>query len=77
VRWIVVNTKDELLTPKEAATRAKVSRSLFYTWCDERRLPHVGAGASGNLGRTLIRVEDLEAMLRLLRVDAHPLLASA
>ena len=71
------NTKDDLLTPKEAATRAKVSRSLICTWCDERRLPHVRAGESGKRGRILIRVEDLEAMLRLLRVDAHPLLASA
>ena len=30
-----------LLTPKEAAERAKVSRSLIYRWCDERRLPHI------------------------------------
>lgn len=66
-----------LLTPKEAAARARVSRSLIYTWCDERRLPHSRAGASGKRGRILIRLVDLEALLAELRVDRHPLLAAS
>jgi len=36
------------LTVKEAAKRAKVSTSLIYVWCNERRLPHSRAGRQGN-----------------------------
>ena len=68
---------ETLLTPKEAATRARVSRSLIYAWCDERRLPHIRARAAGKRGRILIRSEDLEAMIKMLMVASHPFLASA
>ncbi len=66
----------KLLTPKEAADRAKVSRSLIYTWCDERRLPHIRAGASGKRGRILIKEEDLVALLTECLVERHPLLSA-
>ena len=64
------------LTVKEAAERARVSRSLVYTWCDERRLPHVRAGAAGKRGRILIRPEDLDALLKECEVGRHPLLGA-
>lgn len=66
-----------LLTPKQAAARAKVSRSLIYTWCAEGRLPHIRAGAEGKRGRILIDVEDLDGLIRGLRVERHPLLSTA
>jgi excisionase family DNA binding protein len=65
------------LTPAAAAERANVSRSLIYTWCCERRLPHVRAGAAGKRGRILIREDDLETLLKELLVDRHPLLTVA
>jgi excisionase family DNA binding protein len=67
----------KLLTPKEAAQQAKVSRSLVYSWCEERRLPHLRAGTAGKRGRILIREEDLLALLEECRVDRHPLLQFA
>lgn len=66
----------KLLTPKEAAERAKVSKSLIYTWCDERRLPHIRAGKLGKRGRILIKEDDLDAFMRGLQVERHPLLAA-
>lgn len=64
----------EFITVREAAARARVSRSLVYAWCEERRLPHVRVGARGKRGRILIRPEDLEALLTEFRVDRHPFL---
>ena len=64
------------LTPKEAAERARVSRSLVYTWCNERRLAHVRAGGTGRRGRILIRERDLDALLRETLVERHPLLGT-
>lgn len=64
----------DLLTVKEAAALARVSRSLVYAWCDERRLAHVRAGGAGKRGRILISRADLETLLRELRVERHPLL---
>lgn len=66
----------KLLTPKEAAKHARVSASLIYTWCSERRLPHIRAGKSGKRGRILIREDALDDFIRGLQVDRHPLLAA-
>jgi excisionase family DNA binding protein len=66
----------KLLTPKEAAAQAKVSKSLIYTWCDERRLPHIRAGKLGKRGRILIKEDDLDTFMQGLKVERHPLLAA-
>lgn len=66
----------DLLTAKEAAALARVSRSLVYAWCDERRLAHLRAGGAGKRGRILIRRTDLEEFLRELLVERHPLLSA-
>lgn len=62
------------LTPKKAAERAGVSRSLIYTWCSERRLPHYRLGAKGRRGRIFIDPADLDEFLKKCRMDRHPLL---
>ncbi len=67
----------EYITVREAAERARVSRSMAYTWCVERRLPHVRAGASGKRGRILIRPEDLDALLEECSVPRHPFLGTS
>lgn len=66
-----------MLTVKRAAARAGVSQSLVYAWCRERRLPHLRVGAEGRRGQIRIDPADLEAFLRTLRQEAHPLLANA
>lgn len=66
----------KMFTVKEAAARANVSKSLIYTWCDERRLPHIRAGKIGKRGRILIKEDDLDAFIRGLRVERHSLLAA-
>jgi excisionase family DNA binding protein len=66
----------DFLTVKEAADIARVSRSLVYAWCDERRLAHVRAGGAGKRGRILISRADLETLLREMRVERHPLLSA-
>lgn len=61
-----------MLTVKEAAARAKVSRQMIYRWTTvERRLPHIRAGARGRRGKVLIAETDLDAFLASLRVDAE------
>jgi len=37
-------------------------------WCDERRLAHIRSGARGRRSRILIAEEDLEDLLKSLRV---------
>ena len=59
-----------LLTPAEAADLARVSRSMIYSWCDERRLAHIRAGGTGKRGRILIAEDDLDDLLKSLRVAA-------
>jgi excisionase family DNA binding protein len=64
------------LSPKQAAERAGVSPSLVYTWCREKRLAHYRVGAEGRRGRIRIDPADLDAFVRSLRQEVHPLLAS-
>lgn len=64
-----------MLTVKRAAQLAGVSPSLVYAWCRERRLPHLRVGTSGRRGQIRIAPADLDAFLRTLRQEAHPLLA--
>lgn len=67
---------DKPLTPKQAAERAGVSVSLVYAWCDEQRLAHYRVGREGKRGRIRIDPADLDAFMRTLRQEQHPLLAS-
>lgn len=60
----------EALSPKQAATRARVSVSLVYQWCAERRLSHFRLGKDGRRGKVLIEQSDLDAFLKSLRVEA-------
>lgn len=68
--------EDRPLSVKKAAERAGVSASLVYAWCHERRLPHYRAGGAGKRGRILIAPADLDAFVRTLRRERHPLLAA-
>jgi excisionase family DNA binding protein len=59
------------LTVKEAAQRARLSKSLVYELCRLGRLKHYRVGAKGR-GKILIAPEDLDALLSACRVeDAH------
>lgn len=62
------------LTAKQAADRARVSVSLIYQWCAERRLRHLRVGARGRRGKILIEEEDLEAFLLACEVAESDLL---
>lgn len=64
-----------MLTVRRAAEKAGVSPSLVYTWCREKRLPHLRVGAEGRRGQIRIDPADLDAFLKSLRQEAHPLLA--
>lgn len=66
----------DLLTPKEAAKRARVSASLIYCLCNDQRLPHYRIGADGKRGRILIDPADLDTFIQQCRQERHPLLAS-
>jgi excisionase family DNA binding protein len=70
-------TNETWLTPKEAAKRARVSRTTIYLWCEERRLTHRRSGALGSRGRILIRQADLDALLKEMEVERHPFLANS
>ena len=76
---VAPSTVDEpmdLLTPKEAAVKARVSPSLIYTLCNEQRLPHYRIGTDGKRGRILIDPADLDRFIQECRQERHPLLAS-
>ena len=64
-----------MLTVTQVARQAGVSPSLVYAWCRERRLPHLRVGTSGRRGQIRIDPADLDAFLKTLKQDAHPLLA--
>ncbi len=67
-------TKERLLTVGEAATRARVSPSLVYRWCQERLLAHYRFGGKGRRGKILISPDALDDFMRHCQVDRHPLL---
>jgi excisionase family DNA binding protein len=58
------------LTIKQAASRAGVSASLMYQWCQERRLTHYRVGGQGRRGKILIDPQDLDSFLASLKVEA-------
>lgn len=64
-----------MLTVKQAAGRVGVSPSLVYAWCREQRLPHYRMGREGKRGQIRINPADLDALVKSLRQDRHPLLA--
>lgn len=64
------------LTVKTAAERAGVSESLIYAWCREQRLAHYRVGRDGKRGQIRIDPADLDAFVRSLRQEVHPLLAA-
>lgn len=66
-----------MLTVKEAASRLRVSKSLVYEWCKDRRLSHVRLGKRGKRGRILIRSDDLDRLMKEQQVERHPFLESA
>lgn len=61
------------LTPAEAARAAKVSVSLIYQLCAERRLPHYRVGGTGRRGKIVIDEAELIEFLRSCRVDSSDL----
>ena len=63
-----------MLSVKDAAARLRVSKSLVYEWCKDRRLTHVRLGKGGKRGRILIRLDDLEKLIREQQVERHPFL---
>lgn len=65
------------LTPKTAAERAGVSVSLIYAWCREQRLAHYRVDREGKRGQIRIAPADLDAFVKTLRQEVHPLLAAA
>jgi excisionase family DNA binding protein len=56
-----------LMTPKEAAERARVSVSLIYQWCNSGQLAHLRVGMQGRRGKILIVQADLESFLATLK----------
>ncbi len=66
-----------MLTVKQAAEQAGVSASLVYCWCREKRIAHYRVGADGRRGQIRIDPADLDAFIKTLRQEVHPLLASA
>lgn len=63
-----------MLTVKEAAQKLRVSKSLVYEWCKDRRLAHVRLGRNGKRGRILIRIDDLHRLMTEQTVERHPFL---
>jgi excisionase family DNA binding protein len=64
-------SEDSLLTPAEAAKYAKVSPSMIYQWCEERRLAHYRLGGKGRRGKILIAPAELDRFLDEHRVEAR------
>ena len=67
----------QMLTVKEAASRLRVSKSLVYEWCKDRRLSQVRLGKQGKRGRILIRSDDLDRLMTEQQVERHPFLETA
>ena len=63
--------RDDLLDPKEAADYTRLSRSMIYKLCDERRLAHVRIGAKGKRGKVLIYRQDLDRLLEENRIEVQ------
>jgi excisionase family DNA binding protein len=61
-----------MLSPKQAAERAAVSRQLLYLWCAERRFAYLRVGGRGRRGRILIDSADLDAFLATLKIPPCP-----
>lgn len=59
------------LTVKEAAQRARLSKSLVYELCRLGKLKHYRVGTRGR-GKILIAAEDLDTLLRECRVEDPP-----
>lgn len=59
---------NDLLTVKEAAARARLSKSLVYELCRAGRLKHFRVGVRGR-GKILIAPADLDALLAECRVE--------
>jgi excisionase family DNA binding protein len=53
----------ELVTVKQAASKACVSASLVYEWCQSGSLPHYRFGRPGKRGKILIDEADLQGFL--------------
>lgn len=62
-----------MLSVKDAAARACVSKSLVYAWCEDGTLPHVRVGRTGKRGKILIQPKDLDEVLAALKVEGRPL----
>lgn len=60
------------LTPKQAAVRANVSRSLIYSLLRQGKLPAARIGCRGR-GKWLISPEDLETYMEQCKVTREPL----
>ena len=60
-----------LLDPREAAEYTRLSRSMIYKLCDERRLAHIRVGSRGKRGKVLIRRADLDRFLEENRISAQ------
>ena len=55
---------------REAAKRARVSVSMIYQLCDEKRIAHYRVGGEGRRGKILISPSDLDRFLEENRIEA-------
>jgi hypothetical protein len=60
-----------MLSAKQAASRACVSPSLIYSWCNTRVLPHLRLGRNGKGGKILIAEADLEGLLAAFKIGGQ------
>lgn len=68
---IPVRTNPDLMTVEEAAEQARVSSSMIYQWCDERRLTHYRLGGKGRRGKILICPRDLARFLETQKIEGR------
>lgn len=67
----IVDEHVDLMTPEEAAEYIRVSRSMIYQLCEERRIAHLRIGGARRRGKILLHRRDLDAFLTQQRVDSR------
>lgn len=67
------STHPHYLTPREAADRLRISRSLIYEACADGSLAHYRVGRKGRRGKILIDPSDLDVWFTASRVGGQRL----